>query len=50
MVSAKKNISMGLFIVFSLLLYILSGFTHTAHAEERWVDKGVLGIFPSKVT
>jgi len=39
MVSAKKNISMGLFIVFSLLLYILSGFTHTAHAEERWVDK-----------
>jgi len=38
-ISAKKNMSMGLFIVFSLLLYILSSFTHTAQAEERWVDK-----------
>ncbi|MBA6328246.1 hypothetical protein H4J46_09895 [Colwellia sp. MB02u-6] len=37
--SAKKNMSMGLLIVFSLLLYVLSGFIHTAQAEERWIDK-----------
>ncbi|MFT4724310.1 MAG: RHS repeat-associated protein [Colwellia sp.] len=39
MISARKNISIVLFIVFSLLLYVLSGFTHMAHAVERWVDK-----------
>jgi hypothetical protein len=38
-ISANRWMSKALVTAFSLLLYVLSGFTHTVQAADSWVDK-----------